>query len=116
MRLLASILRSRRCGAILLAMLLLVSIGVPAVATFMADGSQPGDDGPSVGVLSTAAIGGLHRLLLGESSARPILLEAATLAILVVDSPDRPAGISSAEDGSVERGVVSHGPTAPLRV
>ena len=119
MRRLAALLRSPKAGAVLLGLLLAVSIGVPAVAAIAADGGQQVGDVPSVGVLSTAAIGGLHRLLLGDAAARSVSLEAPLLAALVVPfAPecDRPAGNAYLAEDPSWGAFVSHGPAVPLRI
>lgn len=123
MRRLAALLKSPGAGAVLLALILAVSIGVPAVAAMLGDGGARAGDGPSVGVLSTAAIGGFHRVLLGDGAARAVHLDAVVPAALVVPMEcDRPAGIASVGTNASRRAsasnvsVVSGGLEARLRI
>ena len=113
MRRLAALLRGSRAGLVLLALLLVVSIGVPAFVALSAEAGPAAGDGPSVGVLSTAALGGLHRVLLADGSIR---LGAPALAALLIDPRlDRPAG-NAFPAADFPPAPAPHGPRAPLRI
>ena len=108
-----ALLRGQRAGAVLLVLLLALSVGVPAVAALSAQDGGAGD-GPSIGVLSTAAFSGLHRLLLSDA---PVRLTAPLPAALLVDSSaTRPAGEASATHERAPCAASPHAPAPPLRI
>ena len=115
---LASLLRGPRAGAVALALLLVLSVGLPAAfALTGADVGPAPADGPSLGVLSSAALGGLHRLWFEVETVRP---EALLPAALPVET--RPAGEASPDEARVPSAAASAAASrrrlveAPLRI
>ena len=110
-----ALLRGPRAGGVLLALLLALSVGLPAVVALSAPDSAAGaGDGPSIGVLSTAALTGLHRLLLADA---PVRLEAPLPAALLVGPfALRGAGEAGSADDKSPRAASPRAPATPLRI